>query len=231
MPDFTNPYEIHTTRPTSEASSDQLSQFGTAQDYPDFDMQNDLLWYKENDQDFSMPPHFGDIDFNGDPSEDKFILSVQTGELIEDQSKYNPTSEENTKEWELSSRENLKSEPHKDYYEENCGDYTCLAPLCACCNGVGPVDMGDPADYTLENLKITDVFDHESNVSNETSSKKDGVGYDKKASQPYKNDDNSLIDDEVVSEEPEAERLMYDKEDDYEIFNLRIIHRKNRLVR
>ncbi|KAL8539202.1 hypothetical protein ACS0TY_000993 [Phlomoides rotata] len=212
--DFTNPYGIHTTRTTSEASSDRLSQFGTARDYPDFDMQNDLLWYKENDQDLSMPPLFDNIDFDGDPSEDKFILSVQTGERIDDQPKYNPISE-----WALASKEMLKSEPHKEKSnkksEDQCSDYTCLAPLCACCNGV---DMGDPADYSLENLKITDVCDHESNFSNETSSKKE-------------NDDYSLIDDEVITGEPlepETERLMYDKEDDYEIFNLRIIHRKNR---
>lgn len=217
MSDFTNPYGI---QPTSQASSDRLSQFGTARDYPDFDLQNDLSWYRENDQDFSMPPLFNDKDFNGDPSEDKFILNVQTGEPIDDdQPKYNSISQG-------IEKSNKKSEEH-------CSDYTCLAPLCACCNGV---DTGDPdaPDYSLENLKITDVYDHESNFSNESSSKMDGIDYIKKDSQPCENDDYSLVDDEAISGEPfepEIEHLVHDKEDDYEIFNLRIIHRKNRFVR
>ncbi|GFY84486.1 protein kinase superfamily protein [Actinidia rufa] len=58
--DFTNPYGIQTmTRVSSQASSDRLSQFGTACDYQDFDMQNDLYWYNEGDEDYTVPPHFG----------------------------------------------------------------------------------------------------------------------------------------------------------------------------
>ncbi|KAL3625938.1 hypothetical protein CASFOL_030467 [Castilleja foliolosa] len=74
--DFTSPYRIHTTLPASRASSDKSSQFGTARDYPGFDMRNDPF----------VPSVF---DFDGDdPSEDKFIMSVQTRNPVEDQQKY-----------------------------------------------------------------------------------------------------------------------------------------------
>lgn len=248
-------------------------------------MQDDLFWYKENDEDYAMPPLFDGRDLNGDPSEDKFIMSVQTGEPLEDQPKYNLISEGSTnyleKQWALASKENLKCDSYIDYYElgenfrlekrnkkceEHCNDYSCSAPLCACCNGAGTVYAGDPADYSLGNLKVTDVRDHqlvplgekhttsETNFSNQRSSTNDRVGglnstHDfnnvKKDSQPNENDNYSFNDDEVIAgepHEPEAvldeeggaisdELLVYDKEDDYEIFNLRIIHRKNRLVR
>ncbi|EYU22357.1 hypothetical protein MIMGU_mgv1a005437mg [Erythranthe guttata] len=69
--EFINPYGVRTTRPTSEASSERLSQFGTARDYPDFDMQNDLFWYKEKDEDYPMPPLFLGRDFYGEESDDK----------------------------------------------------------------------------------------------------------------------------------------------------------------
>nr|GEW36165.1 protein kinase superfamily protein [Tanacetum cinerariifolium] len=43
--EFTNPYGIRTVKgASSHASSDRLSQFGTARDYHEFDMQNDLNW-------------------------------------------------------------------------------------------------------------------------------------------------------------------------------------------
>ncbi|KAK6156135.1 hypothetical protein DH2020_010383 [Rehmannia glutinosa] len=163
--DFTNPYGIRTTRPTSQASSDGLSQFGTARDYPDFDMQNDLFWYEEKDEEYDVPPLFDDRDFNGDPSEDKFIMTVQAGEPVEGQHKYNLMSSTND----------------------------------------------------LINFK--------------------------KDSKPNENDEYEFMDDDVISGEryePKSaldeeggaisdELLMYDNQkDDYEIFNLRIIHRKNR---
>ncbi|KAI3458557.1 hypothetical protein Pfo_015220 [Paulownia fortunei] len=281
--DFTNPYGIHTTRPTSQASSDRLSQFGTARDYPDFDIQNDLFWDKEKDEDYAMPPLFVETDFDGDQSEDKFIMTVQTGEPVEDQPKYNLMSEGSNnyseKQWALASRENLKYEPYKEYYElgenfrleksnkkceEHCNDYSCSAPLCACCNGAGRVYAGDPADYSLENLEVTDVYGHQlgplgekhttsqTNFSNQRSSTNDWVGgfnstngfnNFKKDSQPNENDKYDFMNDEVIAGEPQEheaaldeeggaisdELLIYDnKEDDYEIFNLRIIHRKNR---
>ncbi|KAK6122049.1 hypothetical protein DH2020_044208 [Rehmannia glutinosa] len=170
--EFTNPYGIRTSRPTSQASSDtRLSQFGTARDYPDFDMQNDLFWYKEKDEDFAMPPLFGDGDFYGDSSEDKHVTTVQTGEHIEDLVAYNFISDGSIKYVESRSEwENLKDKAYKDYYElgelfrldqsdkkheELCEGYSCSAPLCACCNG-GRV-FTDPMEYNLGNLKATNL--------------------------------------------------------------------------
>ncbi|KAL8050215.1 hypothetical protein ABFX02_06G068300 [Erythranthe guttata] len=122
--DFINPYGFRVARTASQASSDRLSdQFGTARDYPDFDMQNDLFWYKQKDEDY---------DFDIDTSEDKFITTTtQTGEL-------------------------------------------------------------SPEKFRLEKS-------------------------DTKCEEPHETED-----------EEENGAIFEDKEDDYEIFNLRIIHRKNR---
>ncbi|KAK6135837.1 hypothetical protein DH2020_030445 [Rehmannia glutinosa] len=238
--DFTNPYGIRITRPTSQASSDGLSQFGTARDYPDFDMQNDLFWYKEKDEEYDVPPLFDDGDFNGDPSEDKFIMTVQAGEPVEGQHKYNLMSEGNTnyldKQWALDSRENLKYETFKDYYELDKSF------------GLENFDKkykGDPTtdecDDRLGSLGEKNSSG-ETNFSHYRSSTNDLINF-KKDSKPNENDEYEFIDDDIISGEryePESaldeeggaisdELLMYDiQKDDYEIFNLRIIHRKNR---
>lgn len=73
--EFTNPYGIQSATPSSsKASSEKLSQFGTARDYPDFDVQNDLFWYDEKDDGNFMTPSFEGPDFFGCPTEDKFIM-------------------------------------------------------------------------------------------------------------------------------------------------------------
>lgn len=118
IPEFTNPYGVSTSRPASQTSSDGLTQFGTARDYPDFDMQNDLFWYKEKDEDFAMPPVLTGGDFYGDLSEDKFVTAVQKGERVEDLVVYNFISDESITNVEsLWTRDSLKDEPYKDYYE------------------------------------------------------------------------------------------------------------------
>ncbi|KAL0452728.1 UNVERIFIED_CONTAM: DYRK-family kinase pom1 [Sesamum latifolium] len=237
--EFTNPYGIRTTRPTSQASSDRLSQFGTARDYPDFDMQTDLFWYKEKDEDYAMPPS----------------LEV---EIL------------------MATPDNLKDEAYKDYYElgehfrleesgdrhdGHCTNYSCSAPLCACCNGAGTVYAHDLKEHKLGNLKVTDengdgtrtqFAENDTSFANERNSTYDwfggfgnnlDVGTVKKDSQLNENDDYDFIYDQVIASkkrEPKVavdeengatsdELLLYEtKEDDYEIFNLRIIHRKNR---
>lgn len=278
--EFTNPYGIRTTRPTSQASSDRLSQFGTARDYPDFDMQTDLFWYKEKDEDYAMPPLFGGRDFDGDPSEDKYVMTVQTEERIDDQVAYNFIPDGSTKyiesRWDFTSRDNLKDEAYKDYYElgehfrleesgekrdGHCTNYSCSAPLCACCNGAGTVYTHGSKEHKLGNLNVTDnnrdqtrtrLAENDSSFANERNSTYDwfegfgnnlDVGTVKKDSQLIEYDEYDFIYDEVIASkkhEPKVavneengatsdELLLYEtKEDDYEIFNLRIIHRKNR---
>lgn len=242
-------------------------------------MQNDLFWYKEKDEDYAMPPFFGGGDFYGDPSEDKYVMTVQTGEHIEDQVAFNFISDESIKNLERRcTRENLKDEAYKDYYElgehfrleqsdekEHCTIYSCSAPLCACCSGAGKVYAGNPVEYDLGNLKATDANDNQLRTigerltaSDTNFSTKGNSTYDwvrgfvnthdfhtvKKDNQPNNNDNYDFIYDEVIAgeiHEPEVavneesgtisdELHMYTKEDDYEIFNLRIIHRKNRFV-
>ncbi|XP_073042314.1 uncharacterized protein [Primulina eburnea] len=274
--EFTNPYGIRTTRPTSQASSDRLSQFGTARDYPDFDMQNDLFWYKEKDEDFDMPPLFGDGDFEGDPSEDKYIMTVQTGEHTEDKFGYNVESVEGA--WDLNSREYFKNEAKRDYYklgelfqlekseekcEEHCNDYSCSASLCASCSRLRRAYAGSPTYYGLGNLSTANAHQsqlqsreekHEAGVTNISTERNsnDFVGgfinsldfcSVRKDSQSNGNENFEYIEDDVISGEsrelqaaveeedgaPSDELMMCgDKEDDYEIFDLRIIHRKNR---
>lgn len=186
-------------------------------------MQNDLLWYRENDEDYVMPPLFDGRDFDGDPSEDKFVMSVQTDEPVEDERKHSLTSE-GRKRWALAPTEFLKCGLDKDCDEldenfqieesdqkckEPCSDYRC--------NGVEVVGSNRVYDFN----KV------------------------EKESQLNEHDDYSLIDDNRImgeTQETEAvpdeeagsindELLSYEKQEDYEIFNLTIIHRKNRLVK
>ncbi|KAL0401213.1 UNVERIFIED_CONTAM: DYRK-family kinase pom1 [Sesamum latifolium] len=251
--DFTNPYGIHASRPASQSSSDRLSQFGTARDYPDFDLQNDLFWYKENDEDYAMPPFFGDRDFDGDPSEDKFVMTVRTGEPVEHELKYSLISEESANILEnrraLASREDLKYEPYKDYYELD--EKFQLENVIRSVKNVAMVIAVQPLSVLAAAMRSGPLGEEhttiETNVSNQRSPTSDCNGgfssiHDlsnfKKDSQLKKDNDVDFMDDEthdaeaVIDEEDGAipdELMIYDnKEDDYEIFNLRIIHRKNR---
>lgn len=195
IPEFTNPYGIRTTRPPSQVSSDCLSQFDTARDYPDFDMQNDLFWYKEKDEDYAMPFSGGDF------YADKYVM-----------------------------RENLKNEAFKDYYE---------------------LDEHFRFD---QNEHLGNPSECDTNFLTKRDCKYGLVGglddtYEfpsaKKGNEPNDNNEYEFINDDVMGgeiHEPEVavneesgvisdELQMYaTKEDEYEIFDLRIIHRKNRFV-
>ncbi|KAK7385763.1 hypothetical protein VNO78_31615 [Psophocarpus tetragonolobus] len=79
--EFINPYGIRSSSQTqndSESSSERLSQFGTARDYHDFDMQNEPYWYNEKDDDYFMTPNFEGPDFFTCQSEDKFVMTAET---------------------------------------------------------------------------------------------------------------------------------------------------------
>lgn len=45
-------------------------------------MQNDLYWCNEKDEDYIVPPHFGRPDSIICPSEDKFVMTLETGKQI-----------------------------------------------------------------------------------------------------------------------------------------------------
>ncbi|KAM1655664.1 hypothetical protein EV2_008111 [Malus domestica] len=115
--EFTNSYGVRSTSPSgSQASSDKFSQFGTARDYHDFDMQNDLFWHDEKDDGDFMTLCFEGPDFFACPTEDKFIMTSDT-------------DKGNEKMLDL----NHKSEAFQPEISLDCLDKSCLT-------NVSPVD-------------------------------------------------------------------------------------------
>ncbi|BFG22846.1 hypothetical protein CerSpe_091200 [Prunus speciosa] len=114
--EFTNPYGIRSTSPSgSKASSDRFSQFGTARDYHDFDMQNDLFWHDEKDDGDFMTPCFEGPDFFACPSEDKYIMTSDTDKQNENLPGLNFKSEA------------FQSDISLDYLDKNC--LTNISPV------------------------------------------------------------------------------------------------------
>lgn len=256
--EFTNPYGTRTTAaPTSQSSSDRLSQFGTARDYHDFDMQNDLFWYREKDEDFLMPPYFGSSDAVGGPSEDKFVMSERHSTISEYKSQGWLIDTVNDGELD----EGLKDYNHydKQKHHEGKGEFSCSSPLCACCKGPRGIYRDDMdinltgANYFQYEPTGETKIDIENNYFIETSGNANWIGdvkgtldlQPKAVEKDYHSyvhsDDEPKIDrlevlegnepDEAADEEGGAtsdELLMFEGENEFEVFNLRIIHRKNR---
>ncbi|XP_031264220.1 serine/threonine-protein kinase minibrain isoform X1 [Pistacia vera] len=132
--DFTNPYGRHSaSRGNSDASSDSLSQFDTARDYPDYDMQNDIYWHDEKDEGSFLTPCFGGPDFFGCPSEDKFIMTLDTEKQFENSLVVYDQSE------------GLQSETSIDYLDKPC--LVNIAPL----NSKNEVQVTDYSDSEKNN--------------------------------------------------------------------------------
>ncbi|GAA0140930.1 protein modifying enzyme [Lithospermum erythrorhizon] len=173
--EFTNPYGIRTTtRASSRASSDRMSQFGTARDYPDFDMEDDQYWYKEKDEDYLMPPLFRGPDSSGDPGEDKFIMTIETGKHSEYQKNSNHVAGGSQSkgesdyldfQWPISLVDDVKDDifrkgflrdrafQHEGFLEKGFEDYMDNG-----CFTVDGVFHGDSAD-ALRDLKLTEDND------------------------------------------------------------------------
>ncbi|CAH9069539.1 unnamed protein product [Cuscuta europaea] len=230
--EFTNPYGIRCdTYPSSQASSDRLSQFGTARDYHDFDMQNDSFWYKEKDEDYSMPPDFGGSDFASIPSEDKFVMTLGSGNHHNEDTKDKFPNESDL------FYKCVEDEGIIRKSEELCADYRCSSPLCACCGGTGAVYTEDLSDYGVVDLKLT----NEKDSIQEKSGEEISTAYGSINSITKKNSTYSS-DEEIGGEPKEAdleadeegdpaidELQMFDtSEDEFQAFDLRIIHRRNR---
>ncbi|PON86597.1 Serine/threonine protein kinase [Trema orientale] len=159
--EFTNPYGIRSTSPgnsNSKSSSDELSQFGTARDYPDFDMQNDLFWYNEKDDGDFLSPSFEGPEFFGCPSEDKFIMTSDLDKHWENQSELNKDSKEFQSDvsidyldkachFSVAPAKNESEVPLIDYYHFDnskqieagvegdhggCLHFDCSEPFCNC---------------------------------------------------------------------------------------------------
>ncbi|XP_022744512.1 mitogen-activated protein kinase kinase kinase 1-like isoform X1 [Durio zibethinus] len=291
--EFVNPYGLHSgSQADSDTSSDRLSQFGTARDYPDFDMQNDLDWYNEKD---FMTPCFAGSDFYNCPSQDKFVTTLET----EKQHDNKPSSHNKSEEFQTEVGTDYLDKPRFynmacingenevqmiDYYHfdkcngiegdierelKNCG-YGCSFPLCKCCEGSCVYDE-NPMNFSYMSSKETDLDDLQLKATGEVNADYNRASEHKSNKNLYSarrgsNDwidgfkgDSNLVHkigekdllqktvdgygvegDEYYGElsEPQAaaeeegdatdELLMYSNDDEYEVFNLRIIHRKNR---
>ena len=182
--EFTNPYGVRSaTQANSIASSDSLCEFGTARDYSDFDMQNDLYWYDEKDDDYFNTSCFGGSESFGCPSEDKFVMTLEKDKQSESQLTLIHKSEgyptlpttnylEKPCVFNLTSMDGVNDIPVTDYYHlgehfqpdgaregdhGSCAVYSCSVPLCKCCAGAEGFHGGDPVDYSQMNFAETDL--------------------------------------------------------------------------
>ncbi|GKC31487.1 hypothetical protein Tco_1038781, partial [Tanacetum coccineum] len=252
--DFTNPYGVRTTRGvSSQASSDRLSQFGTARDYPDFDLQNDLNWHTERDEDYAMPPLFDNSDPFSGPTQDKFVMTPEKENQDENiQPFFDPVLDpfEQTnyldKPWPLTLtsvgylKDSVKVTDHydldrkcveQDIYSANSfkdfqeTDTVRKSDVCSFCLGENhrscdchlverSKNTREPQDQVCEKDVEFDL-----NCGSEGSFGKTlHTNHELEASRA-KEGDLKAINDEL---------LMYRNEDEYEVFDLKVIHRKNR---
>ncbi|KAK4277824.1 hypothetical protein QN277_015759 [Acacia crassicarpa] len=226
-----NPYGIRSSsQKNSESSSDRLSQFGTARDHH-FDMQNEQYWYNEKDDDNFMTPNFEGPDFFSSPT-DKFIMT--SSEM--DNQQENPQN--------LSHiSEGFQSEENGDFVDKTCLPFNEKDQLKARLlekeihlndshskvagkfSGYDSSALANSMDqhfdfYTSNDISKgnKDSYDLTIEVDDEINSNLEDQ--DDKAEEFHESDDAAdITDDELVK---------YIPEDDYEVFDLRIIHRKNR---
>ncbi|CAN1748541.1 Serine/threonine-protein kinase ppk15 [Linum perenne] len=143
-----------------------MSQFGTARDYPDFEMRNDLYWYDEKNGGRFVTSSSEEPDYFGGTSEDKYVMTSGTADQVEDTVGLYDKSE------------GFDTETNVDYLDKPC---------------------------LLDEPSMNDELDELGEAPNEL---------------PTATEGEDTIDDVLV---------MYEnQEDEYEVFDLRIIHRKNR---
>ncbi|KAL8093638.1 hypothetical protein AgCh_035499 [Apium graveolens] len=272
--DFTNPYGVHVVGvASSQASSDRLSQFGTARDYHDFDMQNDLNWYKDKEDncDF-MPPCLGSSEFYEEPSEDKFVMTFQKQDQCVNDSDFKHESDTCQSMQEYNQADKLWSFPPmdyvkdgveiKDYYDLKESSYDrdeikndknsyldqdyyngdskiqiltnfkesnfhCKSTEDTPNECVLAVELETDTSCIYRDLKSTSIINDYIGKEGYCESKKcnfEGEDHNKVDKDSYEID---TAGDEGGS--ATGDELVYDtNEEDYEVFSLRIIHRKNR---
>ncbi|XP_027330926.1 dual specificity tyrosine-phosphorylation-regulated kinase 4 isoform X1 [Abrus precatorius] len=181
--EFINPYGIRSASQTqndSDSSSDRLSQFGTARDYHEFDMQNEPYWYNEKDEDYFMTPSFEGPDFFGCQSEDKFVMTAETenqhddsldrdynnekfqlegnGAYMDKACLYNHSSVEDGN---VTCSKGYCHVDNKDQFEGELEDKaekhavacSCELPFCKSSPGSGDSCSVDPTNFGYPNLK------------------------------------------------------------------------------
>ncbi|KAJ8438711.1 hypothetical protein Cgig2_013757 [Carnegiea gigantea] len=257
--DFTNPYGRRSTAQAgSDTSSDRLSQFGTAREYHEFDMQTDL-WYDDKEDGPYMTPNFGGLDPFGCPSEDKFVMTSEEGKLSKNSFSFNHLSEESGEndrhseypfQSEGSSSDNVGSNQVKDCYHLDEKAY----PEEGVKWDLGRTGLSDAEDLDsrwkelimsglearLAKQKVSDRRDSAAEFDDSKSTyeslKKDLIlengyncGYETRDDKEVRTSEEHGT---AVNEPAEitTEDIPYweTDEDEYEVFNLRIIHRKHR---
>ncbi|GMH04197.1 hypothetical protein Nepgr_006036 [Nepenthes gracilis] len=286
--EFTNPYGRRSAiQADSETSSDRLSQFGTARDYHDFDMQTDL-WNDEKDEGYYLTP-VGGFDPSGGSSQDKFVMTsdiekqskipfdfnniskgFESEDSLEDQFQFCRTSTDNDNYGQAQDTYNMDIKLiHPDQgIKWNLGvrtDYSNLEPICKCCAGSEALDHDDSLDLKAAVVNEFQLGIIGKPIDNDPAS--NGIEKHPSGCSNGKGQTNRLPADETTCVATEEEFLQdnnYDcevggdkevikgsqgpsavaddeesaavdelpfwetNEDEYEVFNLRIIHRKNR---
>ncbi|XP_071732756.1 uncharacterized protein [Rutidosis leptorrhynchoides] len=252
--EFTNPYGIRTTRGvSSQASSDMLSQFGTARDYPDFDLQNDLNWYAERDEDYAMPPLFDNSDPFSGPTEDKFVMTSDKEHQDENIQPFlepflDPFEPTNylDKQWPLTSIAYAKDGVKvTDYYDldGNFVDQDVNGAIVyssfkgRIMKDLQETDMDEKDVDFNSNCYLVDESKNTIDSRNQMDEK--GVDFNLNCDESEgsfgrnnhehrEGDAAKVTAKEDNSDATNDEILTSANEDEYEIFDLKIIHRKNR---
>ncbi|KAJ6690163.1 hypothetical protein OIU85_006443 [Salix viminalis] len=283
--EFSNPYGLHSTsQANSETSSDRLSQFGTARDYPEFDMQNDSSWYDEKEEGHFLTPCFNGPDYFGCPSEDKFVMTSETWKQFENslglydksegeaegsisyldkQCLYNVTSVNNKNEvqsmnyqHDFGKRNQLEGDIDGDgssahnckFFTETGGIYGKNSVDCIYTSSKGP-DLGDfqlkvgesRTDYDTvpvhKENKNANYYGIKGSKSDCIEGFKSTSGIVENGVDDFEVEGGGEVNGEahelaaaIGGEDVNANELLmsYNQEDEYEVFNLRVIHRKNR---
>lgn len=244
----------------SESSSDRLSQFGTPRDYHDeFNMQNESYWYNEKDDDNFMTPSFEGPDFFSCQSEDKFVMTSETVNQHENPLSISYFSEEFHLEGNGDCKGKACYSNHSFEGDENVSlskDYCCedkkdklggellekeihlndfhskVVGNLSAFDSASESTMNRTFDYCTNNdIKANKGGSYyltvnvtESNLTNglDCYEKKDGRESSKECQAP-----NAAADEEEITD---YDLLKYTHDNDYEVFDLRIIHRRNRFI-
>ncbi|CAH1438753.1 unnamed protein product [Lactuca virosa] len=218
--EFTNPYGIRIpTGANSHASSDRLSQFGTARDYHEFDMQNDLNWYKEKDEDYAMPMPscFDHSDPFGRPTEDKYVTTLDQNNQNENLEMVldpllDPLEKTNRlhKVWPTCIGYLKEGIEVTEYYEPDTKSTT----LCSALKGI---DLNDFHDLVGDSKRTNDLQDNTGEKDFDFNVNSDGA-FDGEIQEFCDRDSAKVEEGDAIAT----------NEDECEVFDLRIIHRKNR---
>ncbi|KAE9614993.1 putative dual-specificity kinase CMGC-DYRK-PRP4 family [Lupinus albus] len=262
--EFINPYGIRAIsqiRNDSEHSPDMLSQFGTARECRNFDMQSESYWYNEKDDECFMAPNFEGPDAFGCRSEDKFVTTAK----IENQYDHSLGLNHNYEESQLEGNGGYTDKKCL-YNHSSLGDGNVTFSESYCHMDNKDQINEDSTSFNYPNLKEINLNDFHKKVAGDITSfnsapqqtvNQNLESYTKNdSSEGYKGpydltnkvagtdpsnaceardggelaeecQDPKIIaygEDTTTDDEP----LKYIQDDEHEVFDLRIIHRKNR---